>query len=203
MPANSGSFTLNSKNFSVSTTGNVTSSGAISASGKLTAISLNTGQGDYELYNMNQNVTTTSDVTFNNITASINLKVNGDTTLGNQESDTSANITNITSSGNISSSGDIISSNSSIIGRQYFGGSGGSNIHFVKAGNNLALNNGGLTTSEITASGNISASHASTASFGSMKLTNLPTTKPTTTGSLWLSGSNAEGTSKYLMVFTG
>jgi len=32
---------------------------------------------------------------------------------------------------------------------------------------------------------------------------NLPTSQPTTTGSLWLSGSNAEGSSKYLMVFTG
>jgi len=146
--ASSGSFTLNSKNFSVSTTGNVTASGNISASGKLTATSLNTGQGDYELYNMNQNVTTTSDVTFNNITASINLKVNGDTLLGNHESDTH------TFNGNI------------------------------------------------TASGNISSSHASIASFGSMKLTNLPTTKPTTTGSLWLSGSAGQG-SKFLVVFTG
>jgi hypothetical protein len=36
-----------------------------------------------------------------------------------------------------------------------------------------------------------------------MILSNLPTTQPTTTGSLWLSGSNAEGSSKYLMVFTG
>ena len=55
----------------------------------------------------------------------------------------------------------------------------------------------------ITASGDISASNSATASFGSMILSNLPTTQPTTTGSLWLSGSNAEGTSKYLMVFTG
>jgi len=134
--ASSGSFIVNSKNFTLTSGGNVT------------ATSLNTGQGDYELYNMNQNVTTTSNVTFNNVTASLNLKVNGDTLLGNHESDTHT-----------------------------FNG-------------------------HITASGNISASHASTASFGSMKLTNLPTTKPTTTGSLWLSGSAGQG-SKFLVVFTG
>ena len=55
----------------------------------------------------------------------------------------------------------------------------------------------------LTIAGNISASNTSTASFGSAILSNLPTTTPTTTGSLWLSGSNAEGTSKHLMVFTG
>tara|TARA_R110002020_G_scaffold139138_1_gene309883 strand:+ start:648 stop:1253 length:606 start_codon:yes stop_codon:yes gene_type:complete len=55
----------------------------------------------------------------------------------------------------------------------------------------------------LTIAGNISASNTSTASFGSAILSNLPTTTPTTTGSLWLSGSNAENTSKYLMVFTG
>jgi len=64
----------------------------------------------------------------------------------------------ITASGNISASGDVTSNSSLIIGRQYFGESGGSNIHFAKAGNNLALNNGGLNISEITASGNISSS---------------------------------------------
>lgn len=60
----------------------------------------------------------------------------------------------------------------------------------------------GVLTS-LTVSGNISASNTSTASFGSAILSNLPTTTPTTIGSLWLSGSNAEGTSKHLMVFTG
>jgi len=57
--------------------------------------------------------------------------------------------------------------------------------------------------SHITASGDISSSNASTASFGSAMLTNLPTSKPTITGSLWLSGSADDGTSKYLLVFTG
>ena len=51
----------------------------------------------------------------------------------------------------------------------------------------------------ITASGNISSSNASTASFGSAMLTNLPTSKPTITGSLWLSGSSADG---YVGYFT-
>ena len=69
----------------------------------------------------------------------------------------------ITASSDISSSGTIISENSLIVDRQYFGASGGSNIHFTKSGNNLALINGGLATSEITASGDISASGKTTA----------------------------------------
>ena len=59
-----------------------------------------------------------------------------------------------------------------------------------------------LANGNITASGNVSASNTSTASFGSMLLSNLPTSKPTVTGSLWLSGS-AGNDSKYLVVFTG
>mgnify|MGYP003677181611 CR=1 FL=1 len=68
--------------------------------------------------------------------------------------------TNITASGNISSSGTITQANGLVAGagRLYFSEFGGSNIYFIKAGNNLALANGGLTTSQITASGNISAS---------------------------------------------
>ena len=54
----------------------------------------------------------------------------------------------------------------------------------------------------ITSSGNISASGYISA-YGSSSLNGLPTSVPSTTGSLWVSGSNAEGTSKYLMVFTG
>jgi hypothetical protein len=58
------------------------------------------------------------------------------------------------------------------------------------------IHNGGLradnyvTTTNITASGNISGSHVTTASFGSLQLSNLPTT-PTglPTGSVWVSGS--------------
>ena len=64
----------------------------------------------------------------------------------------------LTASGNISASGDLTANNMVSVGRFYFEEFGGSNIHFTKAGNNLALANGGFTTSEITASGNISAS---------------------------------------------
>jgi len=56
----------------------------------------------------------------------------------------------------------------------------------------------------ITASGDISASGTISA-FGSSSLVGLPTTEPSITGALWLSGSgggSASG-SKYLMVFTG
>ena len=56
----------------------------------------------------------------------------------------------------------------------------------------------------ITASSNISASGFISA-FGSSSLVGLPTTEPSITGALWLSGSgggSASG-SKYLMVFTG
>ena len=52
--------------------------------------------------------------------------------------------------------------------------------------------------------GNISASGTISA-FGSSSLVGLPTTEPSITGALWLSGSgggSASG-SKYLMVFTG
>jgi hypothetical protein len=73
--------------------------------------------------------------------------------------------------------------------------------HITSSGNISA--SGYLVAQNITASGNISASYTSTGSFGSLRLTNLPTTKPTTTGSLWLSGSADDGTSKYLLVFTG
>ena len=60
----------------------------------------------------------------------------------------------------------------------------------------------GSSDGHITSSGNISASgHIS--AYGSSSFSGLPTSVPSTTGSLWMSGSNTEGTSKYLMVFTG
>ena len=43
---------------------------------------VNTGQGDNELYDMDQNVLTTSDVTFGNLTASTSLNVGGSGTEG-------------------------------------------------------------------------------------------------------------------------
>ena len=77
------------------------------------------------------------------------------------------------------------------------------------AGNDVFFKDNGTTSvwintnkGAITASGDVSSSFASTASFGSMILSNLPTTRPTISGSLWCSGSAGEG-SKYLVVFTG
>jgi len=61
--------------------------------------------------------------------------------------------------------------------------------------------NGVLFPMNITASANISASGIISA-FGSSSLVGLPTTEPSVTGALWLSGSVGTG-SKYLMVFTG
>ena len=70
--------------------------------------------------------------------------------------------------------------------------------------NAIALLHNTSITGNVTASGNISASGTISA-FGSSSLVGLPTTEPSTTGALWLSGSgggSASG-SKYLMVFTG
>ena len=62
--------------------------------------------------------------------------------------------------------------------------------------------NGDFTSTHITASDNISASYTSTGSLGSLMLTTLPTTEPTTTGSVWISGSSAaHPNSGYLMIF--
>jgi hypothetical protein len=71
----------------------------------------------------------------------------------------------------------------------------------VKAG---TFNNEGLIVNgtNITSSGNISASGFISA-FGSSSLVGLPTTQPTTAGTLWLSGSADEGGNKFLMVYTG
>jgi hypothetical protein len=59
---------------------------------------------------------------------------------------------------------------------------------------------GTLTSLDVT--GNISASGYISAGGNSI-LTGLPTTKPSQIGSLWLSGSADDGTSKHLIVFTG
>ena len=52
-----------------------------------------------------------------------------------------------------------------------------------------------------------SQSFATSASLSAIRFQNLPTSHTQAsqigTGSLWLSGSDAVGTSKYLMVFTG
>ena len=66
----------------------------------------------------------------------------------------------------------------------------------------------GTISSHITCSSNISATgYISASGFisaeGNSVLKGLPTTETDIIGSLWLSGSSASGTSKYLMVFTG
>ena len=72
----------------------------------------------------------------------------------------------------------------------------GTQLFTVSESFETRVHNGGLradnyvTTTNITASGNISGSHITTASFGSLQLSNLPTS-PTglPTGSVWVSGS--------------
>ena len=74
----------------------------------------------------------------------------------------------------------------------------------------LAIDGSITQVTNIAATGNISASGTISASgyisaFGSSSFVGLPSTEPSTTGALWLSGSgggSASG-SKYLMVFTG
>ena len=72
----------------------------------------------------------------------------------------------------------------------------GTKLFTVSESFETRVHNGGLradnyvTTTNITASGNISGSYVTTASFGSLQLSNLPTS-PTglPTGSVWVSGS--------------
>ena len=85
----------------------------------------------------------------------------------------------------------------------YVNGSQFNNGHITSSGNISASGNL-ILDGNITASGDISASGVISA-FGSSSLVGLPTTEPSITGALWLSGSgggSASG-SKYLMVFTG
>lgn len=74
------------------------------------------------------------------------------------------------------------------------------------ASTSTGLNNTGpgLVNTGYSGSNNLTIAGAtnSTASFGSMVLESLPTTKPTLSGSLWLSGSAGQG-SQYLVVFNG
>jgi len=76
----------------------------------------------------------------------------------------------------------------------------GEDVYFADNGTTTVFIN--TNKGHITASGDISASIESTGSFGSMVLSNLPTTEPNTTGSLWISGSSvAHPNSGYLMIF--
>ena len=150
--------------------------------------------------------------------ADIDFEVNGDNYDNLFKTDAADNFVEVSGSLRITGVGDItasgnISASNQITGKTLnINGTGTTNIHNDTI--NLGVDSGDRinahaffttrlhTTSHITASGNVSASNTSTASFGSMLLSNLPTTKPTVTGSLWLSGS-AGNDSKYLVVFTG
>ena len=150
--------------------GNITASGNISASGT----SLITAQD--LILDRQLTVPTITNVNTTHVTASGNISASGylygSRAIVNriQHNNSVSDIyfanginvadSHITASGNISSSGTITQANGLVAGagRLYFSEFGGSNIYFIKAGNNLALANGGLTTSQITASGNISAS---------------------------------------------
>ena len=85
-----------SGNYSGSSTSNIIIGGTLSSA------TVNTGQGDNELYAMDQNVRTTDNVTFNNLTTT------GDTLLGNQSTDNTTIFGNfIALLGNVTCSGDI------------------------------------------------------------------------------------------------
>tara|TARA_R110001583_G_scaffold1317_1_gene10822 strand:+ start:10598 stop:12961 length:2364 start_codon:yes stop_codon:yes gene_type:complete len=110
----------------ITASGNISSSGHISSSGlivaggaqvgALVATTLDTGQGANELFDMNQNVTTTSNVFFGFISASGDIS--GSTIIGENihslghitASGRIQTLSHITASGNISSSGYISSS---------------------------------------------------------------------------------------------
>jgi len=127
----------------------------------------------------------------NHITASGNISASGILTAEGLVISDDATITDdLTVNGNIDLEGDIDVN-------------GITNLDVVDIDGAVDMASTLTIASHITASGDISSSNASTASFGSAMLTNLPTSKPTITGSLWLSGSADDGTSKYLLVFTG
>ena len=119
---------------SITSSGTISATGNISSSGRLYGTTLNTGQGNNELYAMNQNVQTTDHITFYNITASNDLQVKGDTIFGNASNNTHTFTGAITASGAISASGNLSATGDlDIEGKSHF-------------------------TGHITASGNISAS---------------------------------------------
>jgi len=108
-------------------------------------------------------------------------------------------VTNITASGNISASG-ILYSPTLSTNKIEPGLIGGATLE-IKS--NDLYHNGSTfrTTGHITASGDISSSGYISA-YGSSSFTGLPTSEPSTTESLWISGSSvAHPNSGYLMVY--
>jgi hypothetical protein len=131
------------------TASNISASGNLIAGattvGALTATTLNTGQGANELYDMDQNVLTTSNVKFGIVRTTNNLINSGSTALGNASADIHTIIGNVTSSGNISSSGTITAATLSVA---------------TFAPTNLTT--GTITGSNVSASGFVSASNIHT-----------------------------------------
>ena len=142
--------------------GHVTASGNISASGRLIANDLQlNSQTTTNIVGSKLGLDSSGQVRIDSAGSSINFsRSNVDLLRLIPGSDSAYFIGNITASGNISSSGTITQANSLHAGggRAYFGEFGGSNTHLSRIGNNLHLSNGGLATSEITASGDISSS---------------------------------------------
>jgi len=142
----------------ITASGNISSSGHISSSGlivaggaqvgALVATTLDTGQGANELFDMNQNVTTTSNVFFGFISASGDIS--GSTIIGENihslghitASGRIQTLSHITASGNISSSGHISSSGLIVAGRAQILGN-------LVVDNSQTVNVGALTATTI------------------------------------------------------
>ena len=197
--------------FSIGLSGNVTASGNISASGTISGSKID-GEITSNLVTLGGNRLRT--VNDNLDLMDGGLEVNG----------------NITSSGNISASGILYGTDlylDNVVAIQRAGGI--LNIGGVTEQTQIDARHEGLEivgpigisgVGHITSSGNISASgdiisqrlfptiisaSGKVSAFGSSSLHGLPTSQPTITGSLWISGSGygAGAQSGYLMIFQG
>jgi hypothetical protein len=123
---------------------------------------------------------------------------------------------NILTSNNISSTGDITTEGGNLIGNKINTGQGNHECYAmnqdVETSDAVSFLNITTTSfahigthvsaSDVWVGGGATASLHTSASLSEVIFENLPTTKPTITGSLWLSGS-AGSNSQYLVVFTG
>ena len=144
-------------------------------------------------------------------TTNLGVNINGNiTSSGNITASNLILSSNITASGNISASGTISGSNLSgnNTGDQDLGTYmlSANTASFAVTSSNVLFGNiissGDISSSNAWFGGSITASLHTSASLSEVIFENLPTTKPTFTGSLWLSGS-AGSDSQYLVVFTG
>ena len=162
-------------------TGNMTASGNISASGTITAEQLTTSD----------DLTVGDKITTKNAEVELAFTANTDAAGGGDFRVKSVNNNFMIFS----------DANKDKVGIGFSNVSGNDLSSSLHISGNLTVGVGS-SDGHITSSGNISASgHIS--AYGSSSFSGLPTSVPSTTGSLWMSGSNTEGTSKYLMVFTG